>query len=344
MKAGVGTNRIAPTNGRPLIIEAVAVPVEFKNLPIRELALDPDNPRIHHAVKQKFKGGRVKQDDLLALIYEQPGVPELYATIRDNGGLQEPIFVRPDGRVIEGNCRAVSYLKLNKAKPNEEAWKTIPAFVVPRITERQVAIFQGSQHVAGKITWRAYEKVGHLHTMHTRLGMTPADIARTIGLRENSVKQDLQAYAAMTEKLLPKMTTGNDLQKWSYVQEFYKCRNLAEYRAKSENVDEFISMVAEGRFKKGEEVRKLGQVLKVPTALRVLKKKGITEALTEVAKVDPTVNSSIMKKLKNATSLLKKVPAKELQLLMNEESSRKIFSELADAIREAARTAKVKLS
>ena len=306
--------------------------------------MDPDNPRIQHAVKRKFKDGEVKHDDLMALIYAQPGVPALLTRIRDNGGLIDPIYVRPDGRIIEGNSRAVIYLKLRKAKPHEEVWKTIPAYVVPKITEEQVAILQGAQHVVGKNTWRAYENAGHLHGMHKRLGMTPERIAKVLGIRENSVKQILQAYATMTEQLLPKMGGGNELQKWSYIQEFYKSTSLADYRAKPENVTEFVSFVADGRFKTGAEVRKFGDVLKVPAALRVLKKKDISAALIEVAKVDPTVNSTLMKKLKGATSLLRKVPAKDLQLLLSEESSKQIFSELAEAIHTAARTAKVKLN
>jgi hypothetical protein len=344
MTKATAINQPDTTIGHSLIIDGVVVPTIFKALPLGSLVLDPDNPRIQHAVKRKFRNGQVKHDDLLTLIYEQPGVSALLARVRDNGGLMDPIYIRPDGRIIEGNSRAVIYLKLHKAKPNEEVWKTIPAYVVPRITEEQVAILQGAQHVVGKNTWRAYENAGHLHVMHKRLGMTPERIAKVLGIRENSVKQILQAYSTMSEQLLPKMGGGNELQKWSYVQEFYKSKSLADYRAKPENVAEFVSMVAEGRFKKGAEVRKFGDVLQVPAAFRALKKKGISAALAEVAKVDPTVNSKIMKKLKNATSLLKSVPAKDLQMLLNEESSRQIFSELAEAIRAAARSAKVKLS
>lgn len=90
MKTAVATHGTVTTNGRPLIIEGVAIPVEFNELPVGKVILDPDNPRIQHAVKQKFKSAQVKQADLLTLVYEQPGVPELYATIRDNGGLMEP--------------------------------------------------------------------------------------------------------------------------------------------------------------------------------------------------------------------------------------------------------------
>ena len=227
MKARANSTLIEAGNSHPVVIEGVEVPVIFKKLPIGDIVLDPENPRIQHAVRQKFQSLKVKHEDLLSLIYDQPGVSDLMAAIRDNGGLNEPILVRPDGRVIEGNCRAVSFLKLNKAKPNEQNWKTIPAWVVPSITERQVLILQGTQHVAGKNKWRAYEKVGHLYTMHKKLGMTPKEIAKSLGLgRGTSVEQDLLAYETMTEQLLPKMKGGNDLEKWSYMQEFYKSKEI----------------------------------------------------------------------------------------------------------------------
>ena len=41
-----------------LIIDGVAVPTEYKDLALGKLVLDPDNPRIQHAVKRKFKSGR----------------------------------------------------------------------------------------------------------------------------------------------------------------------------------------------------------------------------------------------------------------------------------------------
>lgn len=345
MKSSKGSTQTEASNGRQLVIEGTLIPVQFKELPIKDIVLDPDNPRIQHAVRRKFNNSAVKQEDLLNLIYEQHGVPDLMVAIRDNGGLTDPIYVRPDGRVIEGNCRAVCFLKLAKAKSQDPAWKSIPAFVIPHITERQVAILQGSQHVAGKNKWRAYEKIGHLHTMHTKLGMSPEEIAKALGsMRASSVKQDLLAYTTMTEKLLPKMGGTNDLQKWSYVQEFFKSKHLADYRGKPENVDEFVSMVAAGHIKKGEEVRKLHHVLKVPAAVRALKKKDISAALDEASKVDPTVNSKLMRKLRDAAESIKKMPAKELQHLLQEEPSRAIFTQLMEAIRDAGRAAKVKFA
>src|SRR5207247_1236834 len=151
------------------------------------------------------------------LILERPGVPELFKSIRDNGGLLEPIYVRPDGRIIEGNCRAASYMKLHGINEKEKRWQTIRAVFVPNITDRQVAILQGQYHIAGKNKWLAYEKAGHLHSMRAQLGMDEKTIARALGMHERDVIRDLRAYETMTEKLLPKIKSGG-LEKWSFVQ------------------------------------------------------------------------------------------------------------------------------
>src|SRR5437016_3616217 len=133
----------AMLTGQTLIIEGEPIPVEHRKMPLKDVRLDPNNPRIQHAVKQKSKNGKISDEDLRKLILDQPGVSELFKSIRDNGGILEPIYVRPDGRIIEGNCRAASYLRLHGINKQDKRWQTIPAVFVPDISERQVAILQG---------------------------------------------------------------------------------------------------------------------------------------------------------------------------------------------------------
>ncbi len=57
-------------------------------LPIDEIKLDPENPRIKRGLKPP-----VTQDTIRKFLLEQPGVPDLQKQIRDNGGLIEQIFV-----------------------------------------------------------------------------------------------------------------------------------------------------------------------------------------------------------------------------------------------------------
>src|ERR1700724_420755 len=132
-----GSTPQAVLTGQTLIIEGVEISIEHRKMPLEDVLLDPSNPRIQHAVRQISKNGSINQDDLRKLILERPGVDELFKAIRDNGGVQEPIYVRPDGRIIEGNCRAASYLKLHDIDHkkgidrNKSRWKNIPAVFVP---------------------------------------------------------------------------------------------------------------------------------------------------------------------------------------------------------------------
>jgi len=330
--------------GEMLIIGDAVVPVEHRLMPLKDVRLDPSNPRIQHAVRQKFKDAEVEQGDLQKLIMEMPGVSELFKSIRDNGGLLEPIHVRPDGRVIEGNCRAACYLKLRASiKGNDSKWETIPAVFVPSISDRQVAILQGHYHVAGKNKWQAYEKAGHLHTMKTILQMDEKEIAQALGMTEREVARDLKSYETMTHKLLPKIKRGHGLDKWSFVQELYKRKDLEEYRNKPENVDAFVSLVVNDKIKRGADVRKLSKILKHPGASKVLAKHGVDSAISMVGKADPTADSRTFRKLKEATSLLQKLPSKELQRLRDNENSRLILQDLFSALKNAAKAAGVKL-
>src|ERR1700734_1353980 len=105
-KGSVNTSAHTTLTGDSLIIEGEAIPVHHERMPLKDVRLDPENPRIRHAVKQKSKNGQMGGDDLRKLILDQPGVSQLFISIRDNGGIFDPIYVRPDGSIIEGNCRA----------------------------------------------------------------------------------------------------------------------------------------------------------------------------------------------------------------------------------------------
>lgn len=330
--------------GQTVIIEGIEIPVEHKKIKLDDVLLDPSNPRIQHAVKKVHKNGKIGQEELRKLILDLPGVPELFKSIRDNGGAHEPIYVRPDGTIIEGNCRAASYLKLHAINREDKRWQAIQAVFVPKISDRQVAILQGQYHVVGKNKWQAYEKAGHLHRMRYQLGMDEKTIARTLGMHERDVIRDLTAYDTMTNKLLPKIKSGNGLDKWSFVQELYKRKDLQEYRAKPGNVDEFVSLVVTKKLKQGTDVRKLAKILKHKDAVKVLKKQDVETAMSVVGKADPTADSGAFRKLKEAAVLLRDLPSKELQRLRENEKPRLILQELFIALKDVAKATGVKLT
>lgn len=325
-----------------ILIEGEAIVLEPRHIPLSDIRLDPANPRIQHAVKQRAKNGPLTQDQICSLVLEQPGVSDLFKTIRDNGGLIEPIYVRPDGRVIEGNCRVASFLRLNKVNKNDKRWQEIPAFLVSNITERQVAVLQGNFHVAGKNKWRAYEKAGHLHTMHSKLKMTDKTIANALGMQERVVTRLLEAYKVMSEKVLPRMK-GNGLDKWSHVEEFFKNKELETFRGKSRNIDKFVDLVVNEKVKHGADVRKLPAILKHLPAAKILQKKGVEKAISIVGRHDPTANWPVFRKVKELTKLLRGLTANDLQRLRAERNAQKLLQELSVAVNDVAKTSGFKL-
>lgn len=328
-----------------IFIEGVAITVERRDIPITDIVLDPDNPRIQHAVHQKVNGGAapLTQTTLRDLILDQPGVSDLFKAIRDNGGLIEPIYIRPDGRVIEGNCRAASTMRLHGISKTDKRWQRVPVFLVPKITDRQVAVLQGQFHVAGKNKWRAYEKAGHLHAMNTELNMDAKSIAQALGMQERVVSRLLQAYQTMRDKVLPKIKGGRGLDRWSHVEEFYKNKDLEDYRKSQSNVDEFVALVVDKKVKHGAQVRELPKILKHERATKVLKKDGFKEALSVVGKLDPTADSVVFRKVKELTDLLRGLASTELQRVRQERKPQQLLCDLATAIKSVARTADFEL-
>ncbi|SRR6266404_941954 len=330
--AGAGLGHIS--------IEGESLAVERRDFPIGKIVLDPDNPRIQHAVRQKRIGGPpLTQEALGELILAQPGVSDLFKAIRDNGGLIEPIHVRSDGRIIEGNCRAASIMRLHGPNKKDPKWASVPVYLVPKITDRQVAVLQGQFHVAGKNKWRAYEKAGHLHTMHTGLKMSVAAIARSLGLQERVVTRTLAAYKTMREKVLPQINGGGGLDRWSHVEEFYKNKDLEEYRTSESNVDQFVTLVVDKTIKHGAQVRDLPKIFGHAGATKALKKSGFKEAKAVVGRADPTADSVAFRKIKELTEILQELQSTELQRIREERKPQQLLRALTIAIEKVAKTA-----
>jgi hypothetical protein len=327
---------------RTVTIENEAIPVTYEEIPLDQVRLDPDNPRIREHLKQLGKTAKITQGELQKIILEISGVPALLRSIRENRGLHDPIYVRHDGRVAEGNCRTSVFRFLREAQKQEKCWQTIKALrLPPTVTERQIAVLQGHMHVAGKITWRAHEQSGHLHYMHKTLGMNPGEIAAAIGLSEPKVKRLLLTYETMTTHVIPK-GAGDSRKKFSYVLEFYTHKKLQDFRAKPENVKLFASLIVgkDPKLKRGAEVRDLHRIIGNAKAEAALKKEGFAKAISIVGKSDPTADSTVFRKLKDLTAFINKNLRKpEIDRLRSGKKEQQIVRDLFSALKTAAETA-----
>jgi hypothetical protein len=321
-----------------LSIQGRQVRQERRRFSTKQIRLDPENPRIQHLVRQKFKNTVPTQAQLRALIMEQPHVNELFKSIRDNKGLWERVLIRADGRLIEGNCRAACYMTLAETFKTVEEWQSIPADVLPDVTAVEIAILQGHHHVGGKNRWPTYEKAGHVHHMHNKLGVSVKNIASVMRMKEAQVQDVLKSYVLMTDHILPHMPKGG-LKKWSYALEYYKDKSLQPLVSGKE----FAAMVVEGKFAKGADVRKLSDVLSNAVASKALKSKDFKHALTIVGKKDPTIDSTTFKRIAEMTQLLQSMAGEDLTRLKSEAKAQNLLRQLSKAVRQVAKATAVEL-
>jgi hypothetical protein len=327
---------------RTIDVENEEIEVVYDRVPLSEVRLDPANPRIQHLVHAKYKGRTPTQDQLCSLILDMSGVSDLFKSVRDNGGLMEPIHILSDGRVAEGNCRAACYMKLRRVQPNERRWQSIAALRLPDdITDRQVAVLQGQFHVAGKTKWRPYEKAGHIHSMNVDRKMDAKSISKALGIQERVVTRLLEAFEFWKSELLPLIPTDKILDKWSHVEEFFKNTELSDYRLDAKNRKEFAKLVADGKIKGGADVRKLPKIFKSRRATQALKKDGVTKAIEVVGRKDPTADSLIFRKIKDMTAVLGKISAEEIQRLKDQKQSKDLLRELLTAVKQVCQLAEI---
>ncbi len=139
------------------------------------------------------------------------------------------------------------------------------------------------------------------HTYH----MSPAAIAKALGMREREVSRVINSYELnleiikeinKTEKKgeAKKAISVDGRKKFSTIDELFKVRDMEEWREKPANVTIFKTLVVEGKIKRGADVRKLSKIVSDPKALEVLKKDGFDKALQVAGKKDPTADAPIL--------------------------------------------------
>lgn len=327
---------------RSIRIEGVDVPVRYERVPLDEVKLDGDNPRTRELCRRM--NGAVTPDKLEKTLFEISGVSALQRAIRDNNGIHEPIYIRHDGRVVEGNCRTAVYRRLRTAFKKNPEWQTIPAYRLPaNVTDRQVAVLQGSWHVAGKNSWRAQEQAGHVYHMRKAVGMEVAEIAAALGITESVVERQIATYETMRDHVLPKLGPADGMKKYSYVSELYKNKKLESFRKDKKNVEFVAKLIVDNKLTKGAHVRDLHKVLDIPQAKEALGKDGIGKALSIVGKKDPTADSMVFRKIKTATEALRGIQNPELTRLRSGNKEQQMLTELFKALETVAKHAGVKL-
>jgi len=308
--------RGVPTEVDEITLDGKNVRVRNVSLALEDIELDPANPRIANTIGiATTEQGEALQKKLEAVLWEDSDVHELYRQVLINKGLIERIIVRRDGRVVEGNCRTVVYKKLRENRPNEAYWHSIPARVLPDdIAERDVAILLGEMHVAGKNTWSAFEKAGHIYRLYRDFALTQDEIAHRLRMSKSKVNQLIRAFEVMKNKYLRDYSAPSNIRKFSYFEELYKNPRLRDWVAKNSNAEDmFVEWVGEGKLPQGVNVRELASIVENPEAVRALTEHGFAEAKRVLEDDDPAVTSRLFRRMKEMTEELEQARLDDIQ-------------------------------
>lgn len=188
-------------------------------IPVGELDLDPDNPRLPEDVQ----GG--SQSEILQYLYENDVLEELIESYLSNGYFEsEPLIALPpeSGRrvVVEGNRRLAALMILHQLPPAVEAdisldreddtsdarleelgLKRLPVVEADDLAD--VASFLGFRHISGLKRWNAEAKARWLFKqVETRASSSSDrgvfyDVGRQVGSNARGVRSSYVAYGLL---------------------------------------------------------------------------------------------------------------------------------------------------
>jgi len=223
-----------------------------RNIPINELLLDTDNPRLY---AKRRSGNLVElQPEIRADLLMKNSVGGLKRSIlRD--GLREPIYVQYRSEfgkyvVIEGNTRAAIHKQIVE---NGETSETIPELSFDKIKSHVVKqdVAQSELSVmkviwqTGKAEWGKCERAMLMHEQHHDFGFPIADIAVHFQCAKGDVETDLRALATL--KQYEAHTGDEDTQKFSFFSKECPAKVRKWYEGNEAEKSNYFDYISKGR-------------------------------------------------------------------------------------------------
>ena len=231
-----------------ILIRGEEVDVKRGKIDHKKLKFYPENPRLYSLVKPEEV--QPDQEAIQRRLVKMDHVKELIQSIKENGGLMEPIFVHGETyEVLEGNSRLAAYRRLSESDPF--TWAEMKCVMLPPTFEKErIFAFLGQLHIIGKKDWAPFEQAGFLYRRHTREGKSVDDIAAQLNLPTAETRNLIKAYGYMVS------IGDTDVSKWSYYFEFIKSRKIASIIKKNpEFEDVLVDKIKTGEIKKAVDVR-----------------------------------------------------------------------------------------
>lgn len=221
-----------------------------------KLKFFPENPRVYSVLN--IGDEKPSQEQIEEIMCRDDRVKQLKESIKSNGGLIEPIFVRDgDMVVLEGNSRLAAYRLLYKQDPIK--WAKIKVNLLPSdIPDSAVFTLLGQFHIIGRKDWNPYEQAGYLYRTLNDNNKSMELLATELGITTSHIKKLIDVYEYMIEK------EDNHPNKWSYYEELLKNRGIKKAFDEIPGLeDKIISDIKNNEVRMAIDVRKLGDISKV---------------------------------------------------------------------------------
>jgi hypothetical protein len=224
------------------------IPTEIGMLNQIDLSFYPENPRVYSII---YNDGTIpSQEEIQKKLASMDHVKQLVQSIKANGGLKEPLLVRKNMNIVlEGNSRLAAYRILTKKDPAK--WSMVKCIVVPEsITDTAIFAILGTYHIVGRKDWAPYEQAGYLYRRNKKQKTSTKKIAQELGLTENKIKHLIKVYDFMVTH------NENDVNKWSYYDEYLKSQKIKIIRKESKELDKIVvKKIKKGEIEKAVDVR-----------------------------------------------------------------------------------------
>jgi hypothetical protein len=232
-----------------ILIRGEEVEVKRGKIDHRKLKFYPENPRLYSLVRPDE--GEPDQEAIQDRLVKMDHVKELIQSIKENGGLMEPIYVHGETfEVLEGNSRLAAYRRLSESDPLH--WAEMKCVLLPASFERErIFAFLGQLHIVGKKDWAPFEQAGLLVPADTsgRGSQSRRLPGRSI-CQASEVRNLVRTYEYMVN------IGDTDINKWSYYFEFVKSRKIASIIKKTPEFEKVPGREdQDGQIKKAADVR-----------------------------------------------------------------------------------------
>lgn len=143
-----------------LTLNGYRLQIRFVEVELKNLRLDPANPRLHSSYLTHELPASPSQAQLVRILEQLPEFDSLKEALVRNQGCFQPPLVTNDNRVLEGNRRVAAMRRLLSENKKSGQWSTVTVQqLAKKITDAQEKAIRAKFHIEGMLSWDSLSKL-----------------------------------------------------------------------------------------------------------------------------------------------------------------------------------------